>query len=172
MELGKKILLNPTAEALVELPLPDCPSTEVSFTVITLGESGAFEITGADLVSDNDDEDGLIKIASRRANRVDLDVGPFNGPRVLVYLDAWYPGWHAYVDGDEAPLLRADDGFKAVALSGGTHHVAFVFRPVRVWAGITVSLITVTAAMLMLLFSLKRRARLSGTAPPESSRGQ
>jgi hypothetical protein len=160
VELGKKTLLSASTGTAVELPLPDCASMDAVFTVTTPGGSGLFEITGAELLSDNNDEDGLIRIASRGANRVELDVGPLDGPRILACLDAWYPGWHAYVDGAEASLLRADDGFKAVEIPRGTHHVTFVFRPMRVYAGIALSLATLAAAGLMWLFYPSR-----GTGP-------
>ena len=52
--------------------------------------------------------------------------------------------------------LRADDGFKAVEIPSGTHHVAFVYRPVRAFAGIAVSLATLAVAAL-LLYSVKCR---------------
>ena len=161
LELGRRIRLNATDGTTVELPLPDFTSMDVSLTVTALGGKGTVEITGADLLSDNDDEDGLIKIAARRANRVDLDIGPLDGPRILAYLDAWYPGWHAYVDDAEVPLLRADDGFKAVEVPIGTHHVAFVFRPVRIYAGIAVSLATLfTLAVLAAALRKWERSRM------------
>ena len=156
VELGKRISLSASAGTVVELPLPDFESMEVSLTFAVPGGNGLIEITGAELLSDNDDEDGLIKISSRRANRVDLEIGPVDGPRILTCLDAWYPCWHAYVDDAEAPLLRADDGFKAVEIPAGTHHVSFVYRPARVFAGITVSLATLAGAA-WLFFCMKRR---------------
>jgi hypothetical protein len=162
-ELGKKILLAPSGGTMTEMPLPDYASMDVTLTVTTKGGGGLFEITGADLVSDSGDEDGLIKIASRRANRVDLDIGPLDAPRVLTCLDAWYPGWHAYVDGAEAPVLRAADGFKAVEVPAGTHRVAFVFRPLRVYAGIALSLAVLTAATLLLI-AMTHRARRTPNA--------
>jgi len=150
LETGKKIHLGPPAEHVVELPLPDCAALDLSLTVTASGGSGALEITKAALVSDNLDEDGLIRTISNRGNGFDLEVGPLDGPRILVCLDAWYPGWHARVDGVEAPLLRADDGFKAVVLPAGTHHVSFHYRPVLAWFGIAATVIALTAAAVLL----------------------
>jgi hypothetical protein len=166
VELGKKISFGASAETEVELPLPDYASMDVSFTVSTMGGTGnMFEITRAELLSDNCDEDGLIKIVSRRANRIDLEVGPLDGPRILAYLDAWYPGWHAYVDDAEVPLLRADDGFKAVEIPLGAHHVVFAFSPVRSQAGIAVSLASLAALAGALLLTMKRGDRKSIDRP-------
>ncbi|MCZ6634917.1 MAG: YfhO family protein [bacterium] len=44
-------------------------------------------------------------------------------PRILVISENHHPNWHAYVDGKEQPLIRANYLWKAVALPPGEHHV-------------------------------------------------
>ena len=48
----------------------------------------------------------------------------------LVLNDVWHPWWFAQVDGVDAPTLRANVMFRAVAVPPGRHAVRFVFRPV------------------------------------------
>jgi len=48
-------------------------------------------------------------------------------PGYLLQREAWYPGWHATVDGVEVPVLRADALFRAVALTAGEHDVQLYF---------------------------------------------
>jgi hypothetical protein len=50
----------------------------------------------------------------------------------LVLSEVWYPGWQATVDGQSAPVLRANYAFRAVRLPPGQHEVAFTFTP-RSW---------------------------------------
>jgi hypothetical protein len=50
-------------------------------------------------------------------------------PSLLIYSDTYYPGWRAFVDDVEVPVLRADHAFKAVRVDPGSHHVRFVFDP-------------------------------------------
>ena len=45
--------------------------------------------------------------------------------------DVWHPWWRADVDGTEAPLLRANVLFRAVAVPAGRHIVTYRFTPVR-----------------------------------------
>jgi len=44
---------------------------------------------------------------------------------LLVLTDTWYPKWHAYVDGVETTMYRADGAFRAVAVKAGTKQVLF-----------------------------------------------
>ena len=50
-------------------------------------------------------------------------------PGYLVLADLAYPGWRATVDGAEAPLLRAEGIFRALALPPGEHHIVFEYKP-------------------------------------------
>ena len=79
----------------------------------------------------------------------------------LVLTDAWYPGWHVYVDGQEAPLLRADLIFRAVFLTAGEHTVEFTYAPASFRTGSIIS----TVALLMVLGLGLWGRRGPGTAP-------
>jgi hypothetical protein len=51
---------------------------------------------------------------------------PYNS--VLLITDAYHAGWHAYVDGEPAEIMRANYAFKAVSVPAGEHKVQFVFE--------------------------------------------
>lgn len=59
----------------------------------------------------------------------------------LVLSDADYPGWEAYVDGEPAPIVRANFLFRAVYLTPGEHIVLFRFRPPSFWQGLRISVV-------------------------------
>lgn len=63
------------------------------------------------------------------------------GAGYVVVTDAFDPGWTARVDGRAAPLLRANVGFRAVAVPRGRHEVEMLYRPRGLWPGLTASAI-------------------------------
>jgi len=87
-----------------------------------------------------------------------------SAPAVAVFAEAYYPGWHALVDGQEVPLYRADYYLRAVEVPSGTHQVEFSFDPVSFKVGAAVSLASALAAVLAVC--LARRRRGIGQPPP------
>ena len=55
------------------------------------------------------------------------------------------------MDGEEAPILRADFLFRAVALPPGTHQVRFVFQPASLERGVMLSFAGVGIAVSAIL---------------------
>jgi hypothetical protein len=75
------------------------------------------------------------------------------GPSYLFLSDTYYPGWKAFIDGEETAIMRANCAFRAVRVSGGEHVVEFVYRPLSLYAGTAVS----AGTLLCLLGAAARR---------------
>jgi hypothetical protein len=148
----------------LEVPLPDLSHASMEISIKAEGK-GALSLEDVFLMVDPADEDALISIASFSANQVTLDLAPLAGPRILTFLDAWYPGWKAYVDNREVPILKANDVFKAILVPQGPHRVQFVFRPRSVMLGLAVSALGLILAIAALAGLSLLRPRVS-TAPP------
>jgi uncharacterized membrane protein YfhO len=65
-------------------------------------------------------------------------------PGLLVVMDPWFPGWHAEVDGQPAPLLRADYAFMAIPVPEGTHRVVLRYVPATLGMGLACVLSVLT----------------------------
>lgn len=124
----------------LEYPLPDYGKFRMGFTVRPKSHDWNVEFHHADLVVDGNDEDALLEVTSRKANSVQVEVRNLPESRVLVFTDAYYNGWLAYLDGKRVPIYLANDAFKAVVIPQGTHRIRFVFRSWRVYAGVAVSM--------------------------------
>jgi hypothetical protein len=161
---GKHYDVRPTSgrETAVEIPLPDYATIRATITAVPTG-NGTFQFTDACVMADQNDEDDLIHVIRRGANTVELNVGEISGHRILTFLDAAYPGWRAFVDGEPVPIYRADDAFKAIVVPPGTHHVRFTFQPRIMYAGLALSLATGIGAIAALVLLRPRKA------PPKAS---
>ncbi|MBN2307966.1 MAG: YfhO family protein [Candidatus Hydrogenedentes bacterium] len=151
------------AVAEVEVPLPELGTARVELAVEPAGADSGFRLVGAFLLRDRADEDGLIRVVSRTMNTAELDVGPIDGDRVLVFLDAAYPGWRATVDGERVEVLTVDNAFKGVHLGPGRHRVRFTFHSPSAAAGMAVS-ISALAAVSVALACLAMTRRKPGAA--------
>jgi|GEM_PF-6873036 len=76
----------------------------------------------------------------------------------LTVADTYYPGWHAYVDGKETKIYRANLMFRGIVLPKGNHTVEFKYIPHSFYLGLAVS--AATSLCLTVVFILKRK-RLS-----------
>ncbi|MBI5290886.1 MAG: YfhO family protein [Chloroflexi bacterium] len=71
-------------------------------------------------------------------------------PAYLVLAEVWYPGWVATLNGQPAPILRADTAFMAVLLPAGESTVAFHFTSPLLTLGAIITLITLLASVILL----------------------
>ena len=151
-ELGKsrKLTGRPTPYT-VQIPLPDFDRLDVNLQ-FNVPADVEVVMKSVQVVIDDSDETALIKLRTRSANSVDLRVGPLSAPRILLFTDAYFPGWKAFVNDLEVPILVANEAFKAIVLPEGQHHVVFVFRPTRLYAGVAISLTTVLLTVALLYF--------------------
>ena len=62
---------------------------------------------------------------------------------ILVLSDTYYPGWRAFVDGVEHPILRANHVFRAVVVPTGGREVVFSYEPDSFRYGLLVSVAAV-----------------------------
>lgn len=61
-------------------------------------------------------------------------------PGFLFESEIYYPGWKAYLDGQEQLLLRANHAFRAVFIPSGSHTVTLRFEPMTFRLGLWISM--------------------------------
>lgn len=79
-------------------------------------------------------------------SRVVIDVES-DARGLLVLLDEWFPGWHAWVDDVPVEILQTNYAFRGVSIDAGRHRVEFRYRPLAFWSGVALA---ATAALLAL----------------------
>lgn len=75
---------------------------------------------------------------------------------LLVISEQAYPGWRAWLDGHEVPLVRADVILQALVVPAGRHRVEIRFDPLSVKIGLAMTLLTVLVSGGWLLGHLRR----------------
>ena len=71
----------------------------------------------------------------------------------------YYPGWRAYADGREVPVLKADFALVAIPLSARTQVVRLVFDPGSFRIGLIVTLLSLLFVAILLVHHVRRISR-------------
>jgi hypothetical protein len=106
---------------------------------------------------------GSIAFTDYRPNTISLKTQS-NKARFLVLADNYYPGWKAYVNGQEKPVLRVDYTLRGLLLEKGTNTIVFAFKPQSFFWGASVTVMTLTGLLAALFFLRPRQSRRSALA--------
>lgn len=103
-----------------------------------------------------------VRFRSRRSDATDLQVDvPTRS--LLVLAETAYPGWRAFVDGVEVPVVTANHVFRGVWLEPGRRSVVFRYAPTFLFVCGVLSLGSL--AVVVALLVIPRRARANGPGP-------
>jgi hypothetical protein len=135
---------------------PFDPATEV---VLAYGEVPSEVLARLPSVSPADTragERGTARVEEYTPDRVRVAAST---PRdaLLVLTDTFYPGWRAFVDGQEQPVLRGDMLFRTVPLAAGRHEVEFRFEPRSIQLGLLVTLASLVLVMGLVIAGWRAR---------------
>lgn len=74
------------------------------------------------------DSTSIVKLISYEPNKLVYDVSSQKGG-TIVFSEIYYPGWRAFVDGNEVEIGRANYILRALNISAGKHRIEFNFYP-------------------------------------------
>lgn len=79
---------------------------------------------------------------------------------VAVFSDIYYPyDWHAYVDGKETPIMKANYVLRAIKVPAGQHNIEFKFTPKSYIVGDKIAAACSTLLVLLLIGSIVKNVR-------------
>lgn len=78
----------------------------------------------------------------------------------VVLSEKYYRGWKAYIDGQPAPIYKADYTLQAIAVPQGEHNILFTYRPTDFWLGFWITTGTSLGLIVFGVITLKRRKLL------------
>jgi len=128
-------------EVILEEPLPDLWATQLKTS---------------------DPNDSNTKILSLSANKVIINTDS-NSSSLLVLTDAYYSGWHAFVDGKETHIYRGDGLVRTVLIPAGNHTIEFSYMPKSFVIGLSVSLTTAGFLFALFVYSKRKKTMIEST---------
>lgn len=71
---------------------------------------------------------------------------------ILVLADTYYPGWKAYIDGQETEIFAANLNQRAIIVEKGTHLVKFIYQPNSFKTGFLISALSHLVIIFLAVF--------------------
>jgi hypothetical protein len=99
---------------------------------------------------------GRVEITERQPNKVTLKAD-LSRPGYVVLLERYDSNWHALLDGQEVPVLRANQLFRAVYAGSGQHQIRFEYHQQGLLPGLSISLLTLAAVIALWLSRWAKR---------------
>ena len=90
------------------------------------------------LITSLNDKTSTVNLISYQPEKIEFKTNSSNNA-LLFLSDNDFPGWKAYVDGQENKIYRANYSFRSVLVPAGQHQVKFVYEPKTVKIGTVVS---------------------------------
>ncbi len=109
------------------------------------------------LVGPADTPAGTCRLDSYADNRLQATC-QVQRPALAVFVEQYAKGWRATLDGQPAPIIRANLIMRAVAVGPGEHRIAMEFRTPGLRAGTLLTLLSLIVLMVLLLLC-RRLAR-------------
>lgn len=132
---GNSLLSTNSDETLDHLASPDFDALHTVILAAPAGSSPS--VSGADPA-------GQVETVRRDPNSVTLRA-QLARPAYVVLLDRYDPNWQATLDGRSAPVLRANQIFRAVYAGAGQHEIRFDYHQRGLRRGLVISLVTLVA---------------------------
>ncbi len=71
---------------------------------------------------------GQVRVLSYSPQSLELAVDTAQ-PAFLATSEAYFPGWRAWIDGEETPVYRTNIAFRGLRVPAGQHRIAMRFKP-------------------------------------------
>ncbi len=100
--------------------------------------------------------DAALSYRRYEASEIALDVSTPT-QAYLVLSEVYYPGWIATIDGQPAPIYRANSTFRAIYIPTTGHHIVdMAFQPPLVYAGLGITTVTLLILAVLALNWIRR----------------
>ena len=144
---------------LLSDPAFDPSETVILESAIDVGGLGGGEEPDLDPLQDVTTVESTVRILEYDPTRITLQAETA-ARGILVLSEVYYPGWQAYVDGQQTRIYRADYALRALPLETGSHRVELVYNPLSFKIGfVTSAIVLMTLVCIAAWGTMRRRTR-------------
>jgi hypothetical protein len=104
-----------------------------------------------------------VVVVKYEPQRVELRAS-LDRPGLVILADTYYPGWRLTIDGQPAPIFRANRMMRGAAVPAGEHTLVYTYDPDSVRIGVIVSLAGAIVLLTLAWWSPSRRSRMRSAA--------
>ena len=115
------------------------------------------------------DSAAFIKLTSYAPNKLTYEAN-VSEEKLAVFSEVYYPdGWHAYIDGNEVPIVRVNYILRALSIPTGKHNIEMVFDPKSYHVTENIATISYIGILIMLLMTIFMQWKQCKKAENENS---
>jgi hypothetical protein len=105
-----------------------------------------------------------VRVIPDRPDRVTLEA-VLERAGIVVLADIYYPGWTLTIDGQAAPVYRANHMMRGAAVAAGRHTLVYTYRPASFRTGLVVSALGLAGLCALVLWSALAPHSPAGARP-------
>lgn len=79
-----------------------------------------------------------------------------DNPGYLILSEMWFPGWKAFDNEKEVPILKANYLFRGIYLTKGNHNIRFIYDPISYKIGFVTSLVTLLFCIWLITIGIRK----------------
>jgi uncharacterized membrane protein YfhO len=92
---------------------------------------------------------GEVQITHSENTQVKLNT-KLDEKSLVVLSDSFYPGWEAYIDGQQTKIYPANINSRAIIAPAGNHQIEYVYKPPNIRFGTLISVFSLLLALVIL----------------------
>lgn len=127
--------------------------------VLTQKPAGKVSVQQLDAKPRFDISSGTVELVSEGPSRLLLKTSSQQNS-TLIIRDTYYPGWHAFVDGNEVPIQKSPLFFRSIQVPEGQHEILMKYRQTTIRMGGFVSLFACCCILVALLRKTAKHATI------------
>jgi len=93
---------------------------------------------------------GTVTIGQEKPDML-IMTAKFDGEGFVVLSDQYYPGWKAYIDGNQTRIYKTNGVLRGIIVPQGEHEIVFKYVPLHIYVSMLISGIFLAVMMFVLL---------------------